>query len=335
MRRRTVLAGLAAATAAGGGVLWAGHARRLGRARAAITADAEPRAIDSPWGRVEYAVAGAGPPVLMIHGTGGGFDQALLFTRPLVAAGWQVIAPSRFGYLGSGFPADAGPEAQADALAALLDALGIARLPVIGGSAGAIPAIAFALRHPSRTAALLPVVPVAHVPGRPAPPPPDAVAAAILRRGLRSDLLFDAGVALAEDLMIASLLATDPALVRAAGPAERARVRAILHGILPVSLRARGLLNDARWAGDPPAMDLAGIAAPTLTISAEDDRFGTAAAAPLRSLGRRGPVPTRSSGRMSRHRPQGPALAVGAGRMACARPSLPGQVALPMRFGAA
>ena len=39
--------------------------------------------------------------------------------RALVAAGWQVIAPSRFGYLGSDFPADAGPDAQADALAAL------------------------------------------------------------------------------------------------------------------------------------------------------------------------------------------------------------------------
>ena len=38
--------------------------------------------------------------------------------------------------------------------------------------------------------------------------------------------------------MIGSLLATDPALVRRAEPAERARVEAILHGILPVSDRA-------------------------------------------------------------------------------------------------
>lgn len=79
--------------------------------------------------------------------------------------------------------------------------------------------------------------------------------------------------------MIATLLATDPALVRAAAPEERARVMAILHGILPVSRRSEGLLNDARWAADPPAEPLERITAPTLAVSAEDDRFGTAAAA--------------------------------------------------------
>ena len=35
---------------------------------------------------MEYAIAGTGPPVLMIHGTGGGFDQGLAFAEPLVAA---------------------------------------------------------------------------------------------------------------------------------------------------------------------------------------------------------------------------------------------------------
>jgi dienelactone hydrolase len=40
----------------------------------------------------------------MIHGTGGGFDQGLLFARRLVDAGYRVIAPSRFGYLRSDFP---------------------------------------------------------------------------------------------------------------------------------------------------------------------------------------------------------------------------------------
>jgi pimeloyl-ACP methyl ester carboxylesterase len=152
-------------------------------------------------------------------------------------------------------------------------------LPVVGGSAGAIPAIALALRHPDRTSALIPVVPATHVPGRPAPPPPNALAAAIIRWGLRSDVLMQAGIAFAPDAMIASLLATDPALVDAASPAEQARVRAILHGLQPVSRRAQGILNDARWAGDPPLMPLDRIAAPTLAISAEDDRFGTAAAA--------------------------------------------------------
>ncbi|MCC6306644.1 MAG: alpha/beta fold hydrolase [Rhodobacteraceae bacterium] len=278
MRRRRLL-GLSLAAVAAGGLLWRDFAATMDRARGAIAAAGKPRRLDLPGGALEYAEAGDGPPLLMIHGTGGGYDQGLLFGRRLIAAGWRVIAPSRFGYLGSDFPADAGPEAQADALASLLDRLDIARLAVIGGSAGAIPALAFALRHPHRTAALVALVPATHVPGRPAPAPPGPVAAAIIRWGLRSDALMWAGLRLAPDRMIATLLATDPALVHAAPGEEQARVRAVLAAILPVSLRARGLLNDARWAGAPPDLPLAGIAVPTLAISAEDDRFGTAAAA--------------------------------------------------------
>jgi pimeloyl-ACP methyl ester carboxylesterase len=79
--------------------------------------------------------------------------------------------------------------------------------------------------------------------------------------------------------MIATLLATDPALVRRASPDEQARVRAILHGILPVSDRARGLLNDGRLAGNPAPMALDKITAPTLALSLADDRFLTLDAA--------------------------------------------------------
>ena len=85
---------------------------------------------------MEYAVAGSGPPLLMIHGTGGGFDQGLLFTEKLAAHGVRVIAPSRFGYLRSSFPADHSSEAQADAFVALLDHLKLERVVVAGGSAG-------------------------------------------------------------------------------------------------------------------------------------------------------------------------------------------------------
>jgi 2-hydroxy-6-oxonona-2,4-dienedioate hydrolase len=230
-------------------------------------------------GVMEYGDAGSGAPVLMIHGTGGGFDQGLAFARPLVEAAWRVIAPSRFGYLRSAFPEDHSSEAQADAFIDLLDHLGIEKLPVVGGSAGALPALAFAIRHPDRCSALVPIVPAAYVPGRPAPRPPSPLASAIIRWGLQSDGLFWAGTRFARDQMIATLLATDPALVDAAALHEQARVDAILHGILPVSAKTRGLLNDGRLAGDPAPMDLAAIKAPTLAVSVEDDRFLTADAA--------------------------------------------------------
>ena len=56
-------------------------------------------------------------------------------------------------------------------------------------------------------------------------------------------------------------------------------MRAILHGILPVSDRARGLLNDGKLAGSPEPMPLDRVRAPTLALSLEDDRFETLAAA--------------------------------------------------------
>jgi pimeloyl-ACP methyl ester carboxylesterase len=230
-------------------------------------------------GDMEYAEAGSGLPVLMLHGTGGGFDQGLGFVRRLWdGGGFRVIAPSRFGYLRTAFPADASTAAQADALVDLLDHLGIDRLPVMGGSAGALPAIEFAIRHPGRCAGLVAIVPAAFAPGRP-PMRPNAVGAAIMRHALRSDLLFWAGMQLAEDRMIATLLATDPALVHAAAPEEQARVRAILRSILPISARVQGLLNDGALAGSPAPQALERITAPTLAISLDDDRFLTADAA--------------------------------------------------------
>ena len=101
------------------------------------------------FGTVEYAERGSGEPVLAVHGFFGGCDEALLNLRGL-AAGRRVIAPSRFGYLGSSMPAGATVAGQADAFAALLNGLGIDRLDVAPISSGATSAFQFALRHPDR-----------------------------------------------------------------------------------------------------------------------------------------------------------------------------------------
>ena len=57
-------------------------------------------------GPIEYAEAGAGEPLLLIHGAGGGYDQGLLIARDF-GEGHRVIAPSRFGYLKTPVPEDA------------------------------------------------------------------------------------------------------------------------------------------------------------------------------------------------------------------------------------
>jgi pimeloyl-ACP methyl ester carboxylesterase len=62
-------------------------------------------------------------------------------------------------------PPDATPAAQADAFVALLDALGIDQIDVIGVSAGATSALQLALRHPERVKHL--AVLVSNLPGSP------------------------------------------------------------------------------------------------------------------------------------------------------------------------
>ncbi len=43
-----------------------------------------------------------------------------------------------------------------------------------------------------------------------------------------------------------------------------------------VSARSRGMLNDRRFTGCPANIDFSEIKVPTLIVSVEDDRFGTA-----------------------------------------------------------
>lgn len=279
MNRRALL-GLALgglAATAGGVATWRAFDADLRRARARISGRSA--MVRSRFGAIEFAVAGEGPPLLMIHGSGGGFDQGLLFARRLISAGHRVIAPSRFGYLRSAFPDDPSSENQADAFVDLLDDLGVDRLPVIGGSAGALSAIAFALRHPARCAALVPIVPAAYAPNRPIHAPPSPFSRAVFEHALRSDFLFWLGLVSAKRELIKTVLATNPDVVDAANAAEKARIDEILWSILPVSARANGLLNDARLATNPEPSPIAEIRAPTLTISLEDDLYGTLAAA--------------------------------------------------------
>ncbi len=277
-RRRLIATGLAAGAVLAGGSVFSGFRHTLNRRRARIAAQ-NSSLVQTRFGNLEYAERGGGPPFLMVHGTGGGFDQGLLFAERMVTAGYRVIAPSRFGYLRSTMPEDPSSQNQADAFVDLLDTLGIDRVAIAGGSAGALSALQFAIRHPDRCAALFPVVPATYAPDRPPARPWGTAQTVIAKSVLQSDFLFWTGIVAARKTMIETLLATDYALVTAASPAEKARVDEILYGILPVSDRAQGLLNDALHAGTPEPMPLQRITAPTLAISLQDDRFLTADAA--------------------------------------------------------
>jgi len=232
-------------------------------------------------GPIEVQQAGEGAPLLVIHGSGGGHDQGMAWARPLVQQGVRVIAMSRFGYLRTPRPADASPEAQADAHICLLDALGIAKAAVMGVSAGGPSAMQTAIRHPDRVSALVLVVPIAYKPGsvaHSAPPVSDDKDALLLRL-LGSDFLFWAALHVARDPLVRHVLATPPGQVAAASSEERARVNDLAERILPVSRRAAGLRDDTRLGKRLGPYALENLRAPTLVVSARDDGFGTYAAA--------------------------------------------------------
>ena len=205
----------------------------------------------------------------------------MAFAAGLVSHGIRVIAMSRFGYLRTPMPADASAAAQADAHVCLLDALGLPKAAVMGGSAGAPSALQMAIRHPDRVSALVLLVPLAYKPptqADSAPPLPPWVEATMMRL-IGSDLLFWAALHVVRDQVIKVVLATPPELLLHASPKERARVDAMLANILPVSLRAEGLRSDTAVGKHLSPSPLESIQAPTLVISARDDRYGTYASA--------------------------------------------------------
>ena len=232
-------------------------------------------------GPIEVQQAGMGTPLLMIHGSGGGHDQGMAWARPLTQQGVRVIAMSRFGYLRTPRPTDASPEAQADAHICLLDALGIAKVAVLGVSAGGPSAMQTAIRHPDRVSALVLVVPIAYKPGMvtDSVPPVSDNKDAMLLRLLGSDFLFWTGLHVARNPLIRHVLATPPEQVAAASEPERLRVSDMADRILPVSPRADGLRDDTRLGKSLGPYALESIRVPTLVVSARDDGFGTYAAA--------------------------------------------------------
>lgn len=278
-RRRWLAGGVAVAAIGVVATVSLAYHRDLGEARAHTLGRS--RVVDSPWGPIEYADVGSGPPALMIHGSGGGFDQGLAFSAPLARQGVRIIAPSRFGYLRSAMPDNATVEMQADALDWLIGALGIERAVIIGGSAGALSATQLALRHPERCRGLVLVVPALHAPDRlpGANAAPDPGTQRVINAALGSDLLFWAGIRAAPDFMTRMVLATDPATVKAATDSERQRAEAVMFHILPVSARKAGLLMDSATAGTPPPWPVERITCPTLVVGARGDLYETDKAA--------------------------------------------------------
>jgi pimeloyl-ACP methyl ester carboxylesterase len=223
--------------------------------------------IDSRFGLIEYASGGDGPPVLVVHGSGGGFDQGALIAGAVLGPGYRWIAPSRFGYLRSALPDGANWDDQAHAFAALLDSLGIRQVAVVAMSQGGASALLFATLYPERVSSLTLLSC-----GVAAAESESQAEADRKGRMLTALYRYDLPYWLASRLLrrpFMRLIGADEAALSTMAPDELKLVHGFIDAMNPASQRRHGVAFDNRAA--LPGPRISAIAAPTLIIHARDD----------------------------------------------------------------
>lgn len=223
--------------------------------------------IPSPYGDIEYSEGGAGLDVLVIHGSGGGYDQGELIAEVFLGDQFHWIAPSRFGYLRSTFHEGATFDDQAHAYAALLDHLGIEKVAVVAFSHGGPSALLFAALHPERVSSLVLVsTGVAAAPGGNQDQADQK--GSMLVTVYEHDWLYWSLTTLFKKQFM-GLMGADKSVIAGLTTDQFDLVERVIDEMNPVALRTPGVLFDNRAA--LPGDRIAAIQAPTLVIHAEDD----------------------------------------------------------------
>lgn len=224
------------------------------------------RVLATPYGDIEYAVKGNGPAVLLLHGSGGGYDQGLLIGDTVLDGDFTQIAVSRFGYLRSPIPGDASTDAQAAAYAALLDHLEIDEVVVVGGSAGGPSALRFAVDYPERSSALILFAAMS----RSIPPgEQNALQIRAIQTIQRSDFLYWGMTKVFQGQLLA-LVGVPSGAYAEFTPEQKELTQRLLDTMHPMSLRRAGSFReDEQQAPEPVELALIGV--PTLILHAQDD----------------------------------------------------------------
>jgi len=263
---------------AAGAALWRWKKRRL------VELAAGCELLETDRGTIEVARRGSGPPVLVLHGDPGGYDQSLLFGEALFGEDIEIIAPSRPGYLRTPLADNRSPSEQAALFVALLDELGIKQTVVAGISGGGPAALHVAAEYPERVSGLILVSAVTiEIDERSfdiGNPLIDPILTSTPVLDLRTGLFVLLRRFASEHLITLShrMLSTleGDALEEyvefvAAEPDYWQQELKMISSLLPASARIDGTLNDQYWFRQLPLADYEDIECPVLVLHGEFD----------------------------------------------------------------
>ena len=217
-------------------------------------------------GDIEYSVKGEGPPVLVLHGAGGGYDQGLLLPgKTILGDRFKLISVSRFGYLRSPIPEDSSVEAQAALYAILLDHLGVEKAIVFGGSAGGPSALQFAHDYPERCAALI----LGAAVGMPIAPDKDLIHNKVIHSIQKSDFVYWCFTKVFGSVFL-KLIGTPREVYKDFTLEQKQLARELLDVMHPMSQRRRGSIHEFE-INPLNSASMREISSPTLILHARDD----------------------------------------------------------------
>jgi pimeloyl-ACP methyl ester carboxylesterase len=220
------------------------------------------KVIQTTCGTIEYTEFGEGEPILIVHGSGGGYDQGEYFAQ-LIGGNFRWIAPSRFGFLGSPAPEGANSEMQAEAYACLLDALKINRVGVVGISLGGPSSLLFAQRYPERVSSLV----MASAASYPIPPRP--ALQTVVFKAFLNDFVYWSIIHTKKSGLL-DMLGVPASFQKELPADELDRAYAFVDDIMPMGARLNGQLLEGQMSQYDTAL-IKQIKAPTLVVHARDD----------------------------------------------------------------
>lgn len=219
------------------------------------------------FGPIEYATVGTGQPILVMHGSGGWYEQGLLLAKIVDPQKYQIVSVSRPGYGRTPLETGRTPQKLADACVALLDQLQIEAAAVLGISAGGLGAIAFAQRYPTRCRALILISAVSaatqdiHA--------PDWMLS-VLRVMMSSDFLMWLMLKVSSQSIIGLMTGgTDSEQILSLE--QKQIIEGIVNGIFPTSLWRDGTISDIGQVQAISSEMLEQIKTPTIIIHGTND----------------------------------------------------------------